>query len=179
MIWFTADEHYGHYNIIKFCNRPFKDLHHMHMVLQTRFNNLVSPEDHTYHLGDFSLDTYPKRVQTNYIQQLNGTHSFIIGSHDKWLKNTDAPYLIEKMFNGIYIALCHYAMLTWPRSHHGSLQLFAHSHGSLDNQLPRPYNRHSQKDIGVDTNKFYPYSLDEILNELKGEKDGIHEKGRR
>ena len=173
MIWFTADEHYGHYNIIKFCKRPFKDLHHMHMVLQIRFNNLVSPEDHTYHLGDFSLDKDPQRVEVNYIQRLKGTHTFIMGSHDKWLEPyaKTVPYLIEKMFkspnNEKYIVLCHYAMLTWPRSHHGSLQLFGHSHGRLDNLLPRPYDKHSQMDVGVDTNQFCPYSLDDIINHFK------------
>ena len=170
MIWFTADEHYAHYNIIKFCKRPFKDLHHMHMAMQVRFNSKVSPKDHTYHLGDFTLESDPKQVTLKFITQLNGTHSFIRGSHDNWLKHTEAPYLIEKSFQNHYIVLCHYCMLTWPRSHHGSLQLFAHSHGRLDNQLPRPYNRHVQKDIGVDTNNFYPYSLNEILNELKGDK---------
>lgn len=182
MIWFTADEHYGHANIIRFQKRPFNDLFHMHMAMQVRFNSKVRPTDTTYHIGDFSLESDPRLVEVKYIQHLNGTHHFIMGSHDRWLRQLEKrhseinippyrfPYLIEKMFDKTYIVLCHYAMLKWPRSHHGSLQLFGHSHGRLDNELPVSYNPLSQMDVGVDTNKFYPYSLTQITNKLKGDK---------
>ena len=153
--------------------------------MQVRFNSKVKPTDTTYPIGDFSLESDPKQVERKYIEPLNGTHIFIMGSHDRWLRrHLGIHYLIEKEFTSIgylkvtkYIVMCHYAMLKWPRSHYGSLQLFGHSHGRLDNELPRPYNRKSQVDVGVDTNDFKPYSLDEILTKLKGEKDAFRADG--
>ena len=40
-IWFTADEHYGHENIIRHCNRPFADAAEMERELVRRHNALV------------------------------------------------------------------------------------------------------------------------------------------
>lgn len=169
--WFTADEHYAHWNINKFCNRGFKDLHTMHKALRDNFNSVVGKRDITCHLGDFSLETDYNQVYTKYIQPLNGLHYFLKGSHDTWLKREEKsnppyqyPYLIEQSFNEHYIVLCHYCMTTWPRSHWGSIQLFGHSHGRL---IKDEVGAH-QMDVGVDTNNFFPYSLDEIVKELKG-----------
>lgn len=35
-LFFTSDHHFGHANIIKFCNRPFKDVDEMNEVLIER-----------------------------------------------------------------------------------------------------------------------------------------------
>ena len=170
-VWFTADEHYAHWNINRFCNRGFKDLHHMHKTLRDNFNSVVKPEDHTYHLGDFTFESDPGQVHSKYVQPLNGGHTFLMGSHDKWLKREwdtheaifglrKAPsYLIEKSIENRFLVMCHYAMRTWPRSHHGSIQLFGHSHGRLEAS-------ENQLDVGVDTNNFYPYDLPSILRKL-------------
>ena len=149
MIYFTADEHYGHINIIKYCNRPFKNVDEMNTKIINNHNKVVYDKDTTYHLGDFTLEKDAEK----YINRLNGTHIFVKGSHDYW--NKELPYIIELEINKIYIVLCHYAMRTWPRSHHGSIQLFGHSHG----QLPAEKN---QYDVGVDNNNFYPVSFKQI-----------------
>jgi calcineurin-like phosphoesterase family protein len=77
--WFTSDQHYGHHNIIEFCNRPWGDLEGMHNGLITRFNGLVHRDDIVYHLGDFSLQ--PKNVEP-YLRQLHGRHFLVPGNHD-------------------------------------------------------------------------------------------------
>ena len=53
--YFTADTHFGHGNIIKYCNRPFKNHLEMDDELIRRWNNVVSNEDEVYHLGDFEF----------------------------------------------------------------------------------------------------------------------------
>jgi len=40
-IFFTSDLHFYHYNIIQFCNRPFKNLHQMHDTLIENWNSVV------------------------------------------------------------------------------------------------------------------------------------------
>ena len=86
--FFTADEHYGHTNIIKYCDRPFSSVEKMDTEIIKRHNDLVSPRDITIHAGDFTLAK--KAFAENYIKRLNGTHIFLKGSHDYWLKKSAA-----------------------------------------------------------------------------------------
>jgi calcineurin-like phosphoesterase family protein len=79
-VWFTADQHYGHKNIIEFCNRPFTDLHHMHKELTTRHNDLVKDDDVVWHLGDFAMD---HRLVPTILSKLRGKHVLVAGNHDK------------------------------------------------------------------------------------------------
>lgn len=56
--------------------------------------------------------------------------------------------------------LSHYAMRVWNKSHHQSIHLYGHSHGTLPG-----FGR--SMDVGVDTNNLYPYHLDEIIDRMK------------
>lgn len=51
-------------------------------------------------------------------------------------------------------------MRSWHLSHYASFMLFGHHHGNLD-----PHGL--SFDVGVDTNDFYPYSLNDIENKMK------------
>ena len=48
MIFFTADLHFGHENIIKHCNRPFKSAGEMGAMLIRNWNSTVAPDDEVY-----------------------------------------------------------------------------------------------------------------------------------
>jgi len=80
MIWFTADHHFNHANIIKYCNRPFSSVDEMNNELVRRWNEVIKPDDTVYHLGDFTLEG----VETFYkfFMQLNGKILIIPGGHD-------------------------------------------------------------------------------------------------
>ena len=123
-----------------------------------RFNEVVTTEDTCIHAGDFAFRN--KLSVNNYIDRLNGKNIFLKGSHDKWNKN--GSYIWEGMIENKYVVVCHYALLTWPRSHYGSWQLFGHSHGNLN-----IHNIEKQMDIGVDNNNFYPVSFNRIKELLK------------
>ena len=80
-IFFTADHHFGHANIIKFTERPFTSLEEMNEELIKRWNEKVSTKDEVYHLGDLSLGNadFTKEV----LDRLNGKIYLIKGNHDK------------------------------------------------------------------------------------------------
>jgi len=155
MYYFTADEHYGHINILKYCNRQFKDVSRMDNELIKNHNSLVKENDTVFHLGDFTLKN--AEIADQYISRLNGKHIFLKGSHDNW--NKDLPYILEFKDGDTHIVMCHYAMRVWPRAHYGSIQLYGHSHGKLE-----PIGK--QYDVGVDNNDYRPVSLDKILKRL-------------
>jgi calcineurin-like phosphoesterase family protein len=173
MKWVTADLHFGHANIIKYVERRlcFRDVDEMDATLIERWNQVVGKRDHIYHLGDFTFGGL--EVAAAYIKRLNGVIHFVEGSHDRWMsKIRDCNQIRsasnerihvhsrihEIKFDGKHIVLCHYAMRTWPRSHHGSYHFYGHSHG----QLPPSGN---SMDVGVDNPicDFYPLRIDQAL----------------
>lgn len=155
MIWFTADTHFDHRNIINYCNRPFKDVDDMNQWLVFNWNAVIDPRDTVYFLGDFAFKNHEY-----WIKQLKGHKILIVGSHDKELKSLcHFPYpqwafeasspMLEIKIDGQYITLCHYCMRVWPRSHRGSWHLYAHSHGDLE-----PIGK--SWDVGIDNNNYFP-----------------------
>ena len=80
-VFYTSDWHIGHENVIKFDERPFKDINHMHRVLINNYNATVPQDGICYFLGDAGLsksDTVSK-----VINQLHGTKVLILGNHDR------------------------------------------------------------------------------------------------
>ena len=149
--FFTADQHFGHVNIIKYTNRPFKDVSEMNTEIIRRHNEVVGKDDTVVHAGDFAWGKHD--VRERYIEPLNGHHMFVKGSHDRWLR--DEKQIMELNIEGQHIVVCHYAMRVWPRSHYNSWQVYGHSHGKL-----KPAGK--QWDVGVDNNQFYPIAFEEL-----------------
>lgn len=154
--FFTADTHFGHANIIHYCNRPYSSVKEMDEALIENWNSVVGPKDEVFHVGDFSFSNQPR----DYFNRLNGRKVLVFGNHDsratKDLPWANVARLLELKFHGLKVTLCHYAMQVWNHSHHGAIQLFGHSHGQLAG------NR-QQLDVGVDCWNYTPVTLEQIL----------------
>ena len=159
-IWITADHHFGHANIIRFCDRPFADAAEMDAALIARWNEMVAPEDTVYHLGDFVYRS--GRDAGAYLERLNGKVILVAGNHDTPSARSafaESHDILNVRVGGRMLVMCHYAMRVWPGSCRGSLHCYAHSHGKLP-----AYGR--SMDVGVDTNGFYPYDIDDVAARL-------------
>lgn len=161
-VWLTADSHFGHANVIKYCNRPFASADEMDAAMIANWNAVVARNDIVYHLGDFAISRDPRTVRRIF-SHLNGSKFLCPGNHDaaatldlKWAKK---DHVQVKRVDGTNIVLCHYAMRTWPGQHHGAIQLYGHSHGNL----PATAN---SLDVGVDVWGFRPISIDDIRMRL-------------
>lgn len=162
-IYFSSDYHLGHANVIKFDNRPFKDVWEMDEAIIANHNSVVNKGDDFYFLGDISFN---KRKTEEYLSRLNGNLYFIKGNHDKsdTIKlykqyGTYLGQLDEIVVQGQEISLCHYSMLVWNKSHRGAWHLFGHSHHSL------PDNPNSMSfDVGINGKGYgyKPLSFDQV-----------------
>jgi calcineurin-like phosphoesterase family protein len=87
MRFFTSDTHFGHANIIKYCDRPFKhadgspNVPHMNEALIENWNSVVHDGDVVYHLGDVALG--PSDQWDRVLSRLNGYKILVIGNHDR------------------------------------------------------------------------------------------------
>lgn len=83
--FFTSDHHFFHKNIIKLCDRPFKDLDEMHTALINNWNEVVHEDDTVYVVGDFSFGRANKTREI--LKRLKGDKILVIGNHDFHLKD--------------------------------------------------------------------------------------------
>lgn len=81
-IYFYGDPHFGHDNIIKYCDRPFQNSQEMDEALIKNYNQFVRKEDIVYFLGDLGLPGAPRLQEI--ISRLNGIKILIMGNHDKY-----------------------------------------------------------------------------------------------
>ena len=178
-LYFTSDNHFGHANIIRYCNRPFSSVEEMSETMIDRWNERVKHGDTVYHIGDFALRLGVPEVEA-IIRRLNGDKHLVLGNHD--LKNKSvlrAKGFVEQVYYKELkvdaqqkIILCHYPFMTWNGSHRGSWDLHGHCHGSLKPRMC-PFCRKSEGemtarriDVGVDCWNFFPVSLQEVKEKM-------------
>lgn len=175
-VFFTSDTHFGHDNIIGFCNRPFKNVQEMDEELIRRWNEKVGPDDYVFHLGDFCFkgSQYWDRI----IKRLNGHIFLILGNHDMKNLKDGVMYKFAWVGQQAYITIAgrsvylnHFPFLCYGGSYRNLASvvyaLHGHTHFSPRNEQGKDINRlewcfPSQYDVGVDANDFAPISFDEI-----------------
>lgn len=168
-VWFTADHHFGHRNIIALCNRPFADVEEMDEALIDRWNAVVGAGDEVWHLGDFAYRCGPNRI-AGIFERLRGSAIHLVrGSHDRTatlsLPWASVQHYAELVLAGRHLILFHYALCDWNRSRFGSLALHAHTYG-------RSHVTAGSCDVGVDGWDYKPVALDVILARIAGRSGG-------
>lgn len=160
MVYFVADTHFNHYNILCHCNRPFENLAEMDEALIDNWNSVVGKGETVYHLGDFAFCT-AKHASDWYLSKLNGNVHLVIGNHDKKARKcpdfVSTEKIVELTLHGQKITLCHYAMRTWNCKCHGAWHLYGHSHGQLADDP-----NSCSLDVGVDSWEFTPVSFEQV-----------------
>lgn len=178
MIYFTADNHFCHANIIGSCSRPFKDVDVMNKEMIERWNSYVTDHDEVYILGDF-LYKGTGRDANQILSMLKGKKYLIKGNHERYLEAGDFhPNCFEWIkdyhvmsYEGYEIILFHFPILQWHKEHRGSIHLYGHVHNNGDK-----YPEFAEKlkvlgnkaiNVGVDVNDFYPVSIRKIMELVK------------
>jgi calcineurin-like phosphoesterase family protein len=84
-LFVISDTHFGHANILTFRGqdgaliRPgFSSVEEMDEFMVERWNSVVRPSDHVYHLGDVTM----KAPGLGIVKRLNGKKRLVRGNHD-------------------------------------------------------------------------------------------------
>lgn len=168
MIYFTADLHFNHQNIIKYEKRPFNTVEEMNLTLVNRWNEVVSENDQVYILGDFTMQR--SEVAHCFFNQLKGIKYIIRGNHDHQYLNNYEQYESDfewvkdyycLNYKDIKFVLFHYPILEWDGFFKGrSIHLYGHIHGSRESVQRAKILGKTAFNVGVDVNDFYPVSID-------------------
>ncbi|MBK3402633.1 metallophosphoesterase [Methylorubrum populi] len=164
-IWFTADHHFGHANIIRHCGRPFTDVKEMDEFLIERWNDVVGAHDEVWHLGDFAYRCGPRRMAEIFGCLRGKALHLVRGNHDRKhvlaLPWTSVQPYAEIRLQERMIVLFHYPLREWNNSRRGSWSLHGHTHG----KLPRAG---ASCDVGVDAWDLRPAACEEIATRIAG-----------
>lgn len=131
--WVWSDTHFGHKNIINYCNRPFEDLDDMSQKLIDNHNKFVGDDDMVIWVGDVA---FMGAERTNEIlAQLKGDRILIVGNHDmnkgKVKKMDFKEVHLLYALPGLYppLVFTHFPMENCPP---GFINVHGHIHNSYD-----------------------------------------------
>jgi len=179
MIWFSSDQHLGHTNIMKYCDRPFDSVEEMDEIIISNTVTCFMSGDTIYLLGDLSFNLELAENFLLKIKKIGVQMHYIRGNHDKNLKDAmlleycDSVSSLKdihvKYKNEDYrITLCHYPMYSWKYSHYGAWMLFGHHHNRRKDEN---IFRGKMMNVGVDVNNFMPVSFDCVIDHMEMQKD--------
>lgn len=177
-VFFTADTHFNHTNILSYCYRPFETIEEHDETIIKNWNNVVPEDGIVFHLGDFGFGSL--RYLKSILERLNGSIYLCIGNHDfpkireplrKYFEGQKLQYNLY--INKQHIILNHRPFLCYEGSNTNTVwNLFGHVHsGPKSNGIDIPRLTMlfpTQYDVGVDNNNYTPisfYQLKEKINE--------------
>ena len=170
MIYYTADLHLGHANVIRHCDRPFASADEMDAALVKNWNAKVHRNDTVYIVGDFLFRA--RKPAEDYLAELKGRKHLIIGNHDKyWMKKVDLAKWFESVSPMLFVndgghsaTLCHYPMMSWPGMSRNGYMIYGHIHNNTNaDYWPLIASRELMLNAGVDINEFAPVTLEEMI----------------
>lgn len=159
-IWIVSDTHFGHGGILSFKRadgiplRPFSCVEEMDEHMIEKWNSVVRPQDHVYHLGDVAM----KRTCISTVARCNGHKRLVRGNHDVYKTKDYLPFFEEiygiRVLDGIiftHIPIHPESLGRFKANVHG------HVHYQPQGQLgPRYYN------VSVEMMDYTPISFEDL-----------------
>lgn len=173
-IYVTSDTHFSHANIIKYCNRPYSSVEEMNNSLVENWNSAVNNNDLVIHLGDFAWGRTIQSIK-QHLDKLNGNKILILGNHDSLSQDDYIKCGFSHVYSKLEVNLynhfcvfCHFQMLHWNKSEHGSMHFYGHQHKETNKETDIAKLNASNKrfNAGVDLNDYTPVNLYSVIKML-------------
>ena len=166
-LFLTSDSHYGHFNICKYCHRPFQSRSEMDQTLIKNWNAVVPEDGIVVHCGDFMLPHNEDIKEYNkYLNQLHGRVLLLRGNHDiaslDWVSDKLIAVRDQAMIvvDGVKIFAQHYPCAAF----NGDYHVYGHIHTladgtcyGIDGDVTKAMRKNTY-DVGVDQNGYTPVS---------------------
>lgn len=171
-VYIFSDFHYSHTNLCdgiskwndkKGC-RPFSSLNEMNDTIVGNINSKAKEDDLIIHLGDWAFGGKQNVVNGRNAIKCKNIIS-VKGNHDHHIvENPELQNLflyfgteLEFRYRNRLVYCFHYPVASWPEMGAGSIHFYGHVHGNYD-------NGGKSIDVGLETNNYQIYSLDEAFD---------------
>jgi len=171
-IYVCSDLHFGHWNIIEYCKRPFLTLHEMDKKMKDNWNRIVRPQDMVIVIGDFVwTGGKPDKIK-EYLSKLNGRIILVVGNHDRkgysWYMTNGINFACDRFvwdFNGKRILFVHDpANVSVEERQKYDYVIHGHQHGNV------PFIHYIEDktfiNVSVENIKYEPTNLIILLSRL-------------
>ena len=166
-IYFIADPHFYHNNIIHYCDRPFSSIEEMNDTLIKNWNSVVDEDDYVYLLGDFGLGTKNELISIG--NKLNGHKTLILGNHDHMSKAAYKECGFDKVEKGPIRLHFEGEKMTYWLSHYpiqniedNERNIFGHIHNHHD-EVVRPPKTYC---VSVERIDYTPIKFEDLIGEF-------------
>ncbi len=158
-VWCWSDQHFWHWNILEFSERPYDDLYQMHEHMLANHNEYVDKDDIVIWGGDVGFKA--TGVLNEMLTEYNGYKILIVGNHDfngKKLRKLDFDethllYVVERP--EVSMVFTHYPMHNVPDD-------WVNVHGHL-HIYPNPVSDHPRHvNINCEVQGYRPKLLDDV-----------------
>lgn len=176
MKWFSSDWHLFHKNIIKYSDRPFKNVDEMNSKILSMFDLLTKDGDDVYFLGDFAfLKPKNEKKVEEYLKKITDKVNLYItyGNHDNYyMKKLYSKYAVKTgWLNKIKIddktvTLCHFPMTAYHKSHWNAWHLYGHLHRNTNNEI-----QGKRMNVCLEANNYTMVNEDDIVKFMSSRPD--------
>jgi calcineurin-like phosphoesterase family protein len=184
LTYITSDLHLNHSNIIKFCNRPFRDIKQMDEYIFRQIDAL--PENsQLINLGDVAMAyRTPLPVMQYYVSRMKKNNKklvLILGNHDREvIKGYEAyDYFMDAGFDRVYehpillerygIILSHEPIFLTEEMPYFNVHGHIHNSIMTTNYFEQSCALNRYINACVDVNGFAPIKLNDILSYVEKE----------
>jgi len=160
----SSDCHFGHANVITYCNRPFFHSFEMDEVLIYKWNQAIGPDDTIIINGDFAFKGTD--FKTQMLQRLSGYKVLVKGNHDSGRDamirfGFNEAHLMArgKLWDGRTYIMTHIPLRGLEKE--ADVLLCAHVHDRWCFAAPNHYN------VGCDQWDFQPQRVKTVLEQAE------------
>lgn len=155
-IWVISDNHFGHHNIIRYCDRPFDSVDHMNEIMIQNWNSVVKDGDIVYNLGDIYIGG-----SGQVLHRLKGRKRLILGNHDngkdQYLQRHFQKIDVWRMFPEFGLVLTHVPIHMGEDESIRKYELCVHGHIHQHNLKS---NKH--RNVSVEQINYTPIHIEEL-----------------
>ena len=176
-IFITSDTHFGHDKPFIWRERGFNSVEEMNEAIVQRWNEIVTPEDEVYHLGDVMLGDTKQGI--NYLRRLNGKIWILTGNHDTTNRIQEYVNIEPRILHIGLAAILKYHKYTFYLSHYPTLTANYDGDEPLNRRVINLCGHNHTTDpfydwdLGLifhtemDTHDCRPWLLDDIIDKIK------------